>query len=53
MPAGADPDLALRLAKALVDLYAQAEADLLDAVARRVARGIDQPGWAEVPRRGK
>lgn len=47
MPAGADSELALRLAKALVDLYAQAEADLLDAVARRVARGIDRPGWAE------
>lgn len=47
MPAGADPDLTLRLAKQLVDLYAQAEADLIAAVARRVARGITQPGWAE------
>lgn len=47
MPAGADPELALRLAKQLVDLYAQAEADLIATVARRVARGIDQPGWAE------
>ena len=47
MPAGTDSELAARLAKHLVDLYAQAEADLLAAIARRVARGIDQPGWAE------
>lgn len=47
MSAGTDPELALRLAKQLVDLYAQAEADLIAAVSRRLARGIDQPGWAE------
>lgn len=47
MPAGTDPELAARLAKHVLDLYAQAEADLLAAIARRVARGIDQPGWAE------
>lgn len=47
MPAGADPELAARLAKQLVDLYARCEADLIAAVARRAARGITQPGWAE------
>lgn len=47
MPASPDPDLALRLAKSTADLYGQATEDLLAIVARRVARGIDQPGWAE------
>lgn len=47
MPASPDPDLALRLAKALVDLYGGAALRLLQVVARRLARGIDQPGWAE------
>lgn len=47
MPVNADPDLALRLAKATVDLYAAAVADLLRIVARRLERGIDRPGWAE------
>ncbi len=48
MPAAAqDPDLALRVAKAVADLYSQATGDLLAIVARRLARGIDQPGWAE------
>src|SRR5574343_75704 len=48
MPAAAqDPDLALRVAQAVADLYGQAVSDLLGVVARRLARGIDQPGWAE------
>lgn len=47
MPAAADPDLALKLAKTVADLYGQATADLLRLVAARLARGIDQPGWAE------
>lgn len=47
MPAAADPDLALRLAKATADLYGEATARLLELVARRLADGIDEPGWAE------
>lgn len=47
MPAQADPELALRLAKATLDVYSQATESLLAAVARRLGRGIDQPGWAE------
>lgn len=47
MPAGADPELALRLAKTTADLYGRAVDELLALVARRLARGIDQPGWAE------
>jgi len=47
MPAGADPELGLRLAKSTADLYGQAVDELLSIVARRLARGIDQPGWAE------
>lgn len=47
MPAEADPDLVLRQAKTVADIYGEATANLLRAVARRLARGIDQPGWAE------
>ena len=47
MTAGADPDLALREAKAVADLYGQAVDVLLRKVAARLARGIDEPGWAE------
>lgn len=47
MPARPDPDLALRLAKEVADLYSEATATLLRLVARRIAEGIDQPGWAE------
>lgn len=47
MPASPDPDLALRLAKATADLYGQAVEDLLATIARRLAVGIDRPGWAE------
>lgn len=42
-----DPDIAARLAKTVQDIYAQATADLLSQVAARLARGIDDPGWAE------
>ncbi|NKZ71918.1 hypothetical protein GTA09_20830 [Rhodococcus hoagii] len=42
-----DPALAQGLADAIGDLYADAEAQLLDTVARRVARGLDSPRWAE------
>ncbi len=47
MPAQADPDLALKLAQATADLYGQAVERLLAMVARRLAQGIEQPGWAE------
>jgi hypothetical protein len=42
-----DPDLALRLAKTVGDLYGDATAVLLRIVARRLADGIEQVGWAE------
>lgn len=41
------PDLPERLAKELADIYGEATARLMFAVARRLARGIDEPGWAE------
>jgi len=47
MAAGADPDLALRLAQAVADLYGDATRRLLELVARRLASGIDAPGWPE------
>lgn len=47
MPASPDPDLLLRLAKETAEIYGQAVDDLLAIVARRLARGIDRPGWAE------
>lgn len=47
MPAQADPELAQQLAKHVVDVYSNAVDELLKIVARRLARGIDQPGWAE------
>jgi hypothetical protein len=45
--AGLSPDGGAIYAKAIADLYGQAVADLLKVVARRLARGIDEPGWAE------
>jgi hypothetical protein len=45
--AAVDPDAALRLVKNVADVYGQATADLLELVARRLARGVDQAGWAE------
>lgn len=47
MPAAADPDLALQLAKEVADLYSAAVDRMLAQVARRLAKGIDRPGWAE------
>lgn len=41
------PDMAEALAKELLDTYTQAEAEMLRAVARRLERGISEPGWAE------
>ncbi len=43
----ADPDITLRAAKTVADIYGEATADLLAAVARRLSQGIDEPGWAE------
>lgn len=42
-----NPSLAQGLAERLGDLYADAEAQLLHTIARRVARGLDSPQWAE------
>jgi hypothetical protein len=47
VPATPDPELALRLAKTVADLYGDAVASLLQIVAKRLGEGIDQPGWAE------
>jgi len=46
MPAAADPDLALALAKAAVELYSGVVERLLRDVAARLARGITGPDWA-------
>lgn len=46
MPASPDPDLALRLAKATADVYAEAAERLLAIVARRLAHGLDDDSWA-------
>ncbi|AWN03626.1 head assembly protein [Gordonia phage Jace] len=43
-----NPVVAQGLADAIGDLYADAEAQLLDTIARRVARGLDTPRWAEI-----
>lgn len=44
---GADPDLALAVAKQVADIYGTAAQQMLTAVARRLATGIDTTGWAE------
>lgn len=41
------PDMAEAIAKELLAAYEAAESDMLRAVARRLARGIDGDGWAE------
>lgn len=41
------PELALTLAKETLSVYTEAEEILLAKVARRLARGIEEPGWAE------
>lgn len=46
MPAGADPDFALALAKEVATIYGQAVDDILAMVARRLARGLDRPDWS-------
>lgn len=43
----ASPDMAARLAERVVDIYAEAEATMLAIVARRAARGLPSPSWAE------
>lgn len=47
MPATPDPELALRLAKETVEVYSEAADRMVATVARRLARGISEPGWAE------
>jgi len=47
VPATPDPELAVDLAKEVVNLYSRAADEILADVARRLARGIDQPGWEE------
>jgi hypothetical protein len=47
MPAAADPELALRLAKEIAEIYGAAVDRMLAIVARRLASGIDRPGWPE------
>ncbi|MFA9432934.1 MULTISPECIES: phage minor capsid protein [unclassified Egicoccus] len=41
------PHMAEDLAKGVADIMVRAEVTMLEQVARRVERGIDQPGWAE------
>ena len=41
------PDMAANVAKELLDTYLAAERLMLQAVASRLARGIDTDGWAE------
>lgn len=48
MPAQADPELAARLAREAQAVYSQATAEMLEQVAKRLAAGIDSPGWAEL-----
>lgn len=45
--AAIDPDEPLRIAKAVADIYGDATARLIQIVARRLASGITEPGWAE------
>lgn len=41
------PELGERLGARLLAHYTEAERDLFERVARRLANGIDEPGWAE------
>lgn len=43
----ADPDFVLQLAKTVADIYGEGASQLLQIVAKHLADGIDQPGWAE------
>lgn len=47
MPAEVDPELARRLAIDAQRIYSEAVAEMLERTARRLAAGIDAPGWAE------
>lgn len=42
-----DPDLTLKLARRVAEIYGDAQGSMLQKVSRRLARGVDQPGWAE------
>lgn len=42
-----DPETLARVTKAVVDIYGDAVARMLGLVTARMARGIDEPGWAE------
>lgn len=46
MVAAADPEAAAEAAKALAEIYAAAQAELLALIGRRIGRGIDRDGWA-------
>jgi hypothetical protein len=48
---GVNPEAAYRSIKALTDVWEVASERMLATVARRLARGIDQPGWAEAKAR--
>lgn len=43
----ADPEVAYRIARRVASVYEAAELDLQSQVAKRLARGVDTPGWAE------
>lgn len=45
--AAADPELALRLAKTVADIYGDAAATILTRLAERLAAGADDPTWRE------
>lgn len=42
-----DPDTIRRISKTVSDLYGDATVRMLEATKKRMARGIDEPGWAE------
>lgn len=48
MPAESDPDFAALQARRILEIYSEGTARMLDLVARRLAEGIEQPGWAEM-----
>lgn len=47
MVLGVNPEAAYRSVKALVDVWEVAGERMLATVARRLARGVEAPGWAE------
>lgn len=48
--AGMDPEITARLAREVAEIYGDAQNTMLAKVSRRLARGIDYPGWAEAKR---